>query len=76
MNTNANDARQLCEAVAVDQTVNTADAATLLGREKQTLLRWSCEGSGPKGLRPRRVNNRLRWSVAEIRAVLAGTAST
>lgn len=66
------DARQLCEAVAVDHTVGTQEAAVLLGVAPQSLRRWSCQGSGP--LRPRHVNGRLRWSVADIRAVLAGSS--
>ena len=62
------DARRLCDAVAVEHTVTTAEAAVLLGVSQQTMRRWSCQGSGP--IRPRRVNGRLRWSVAEIRAVV------
>jgi hypothetical protein len=67
------DARQLCEAVEVDHTVTTAEAAVLLGVAPQTMRRWACQGSGP--ISPRHVSNRLRWSVADIRAVLAGTAA-
>lgn len=66
------DARQLCEAVAVDHTVSTDEAAVLLGVTPQTCRRWACQGSGP--IRPRRLNGRLRWSVDDIRAVLAGHA--
>lgn len=67
------DARQLCDAVAVDHTITTAEAAALLGVAPQTLRRWSCQGSGP--IRPRHVGGRLRWPVADIRTVLAGTSS-
>lgn len=63
------DARQICDAAAVEHTVQTNEAAAMLGLAPQTLRRWSCDGSGP--IRPRRLNNRLRWSVAEIRALLA-----
>jgi predicted site-specific integrase-resolvase len=62
--------RALFERTNVDQHVPTDEAATLLGVAPQTLRRWACEGSGP--LRPRKLNGRLRWSVAQIRAVLAG----
>ena len=61
--------RQLFELTAVDQTVTTEEAAALLGVAPQTMRRWACQGSGP--LRPRHVNSRLRWSVADIRGVLA-----
>jgi hypothetical protein len=63
----------LCQATGVDETASTDEAAALMGRAKQTLLRWACEGSGPKGLTPRRVNGRLRWPLKDIRAVMAGT---
>ncbi len=66
----------LCEATGVDETVSTAEAAALMGRATQTLLRWACQGSGPSGLTPRRVNGRLRWPLDAIRAVMAGTSPT
>ncbi len=65
--------RHLHERTGVEQTVDTAEAATLLGRKPQTLRRWACDGSGP--IRPRKVNGLLRWSVAEIRALLGGNAT-
>lgn len=61
--------RQLFERTGVDPTVDTNEAAALLGNEPQTLRRWNCEGSGP--IRPRKVNGRLRWSVTEIQAILS-----
>jgi hypothetical protein len=65
--------QQLFADVGVDHTVPTAEAAVLTGHAEQTLRRWACEGSGP--LRPRKVNGRLRWSVAEIRK-LVGASET
>lgn len=65
----------LFDRIGLEQTVDTDEAATLLGKKPQTLRRWACEGSAPEGLRPRKVLGRLRWSVAEIRALLAGTPS-
>ena len=65
--------RRLFERTGVDQYVPTAEAATLLGVAAQTMRRWACEGSGP--IRPRKVAGRLRWSVAEIQALLSGTAT-
>lgn len=67
------DVRALFERTDIPQFVTTEEAATLLGLAPQTLRRWSCDGSGP--LKPsRRINGRLRWSVAEIRQVLATAA--
>lgn len=62
--------RELYARTDIEETIATAEAAALLGYQQQTLRRWSCQGDGP--IRPRRVNGRLRWSVAEIRALLAG----
>jgi hypothetical protein len=68
--TSDDERRRLFDRTGVAETVETSKAAALLGYRPQTLRRWACEGSGP--IRPRRVNGRLRWSVAEIRALLAG----
>ncbi|MDL2336274.1 MAG: DNA-binding protein [Pseudomonadota bacterium] len=46
----------------------TAEAAPHLGRAPQTLRKWACHELGP--LRPRRVNGRLAWAVADIRRVM------
>jgi len=62
--------RELHVRTDIEETIATAEAAALLGYQQQTLRRWACQGDGP--IRPRRVNGRLRWSVAEIRALLAG----
>ncbi|MGD9773870.1 hypothetical protein [Diaphorobacter sp.] len=48
--------------------VGTAAAAFYLTRRPQTLRAWACLENGP--LRPVRVNGRLLWKVAEIRALL------
>ena len=48
--------------------VDTAAAAYYLNRKPQTCRAWACMENGP--LRPRRINGRLAWNVAEIRAVL------
>ena len=49
-------------------TVPTAQAAHYLNRRPQTLRGHACKEDGP--IRPIRINGRLAWSVAEIRAVL------
>lgn len=48
--------------------ITTAEAAFHLNRSEQTLRLWACKETGP--LRPARINNRLAWSVAELRRVL------
>ena len=51
-------------------TVDTAAAAFFLNRRPQTLRGWACAETFPEGLRPVRINGRLGWPVAGIRAVL------
>ncbi|MHA7601923.1 DNA-binding protein [Alicycliphilus sp. T452] len=51
-------------------TLPTAEAAFHLNRSQQTLRVWACRENGP--IRPVRVNGRLAWPVASIRAVLEG----
>lgn len=48
--------------------VDTAAAAFYLSRRPQTLRGWACMENGP--IRPIRINGRLAWKVAEIRALL------
>ena len=52
--------------------VDTAAAAHYLNRKPQTLRGWACMENGP--LRPIRINGRLAWPVAGIRAVLGVSA--
>lgn len=49
-------------------TVPTQQAAHYLTLKPQTLRIWACKESGP--IRPRRINGRLHWSVAELRELL------
>ncbi len=51
-------------------TVATDAAAYYLNRQPQTLRAWACLENGP--LRPVRINGRLAWKVADIRALLEG----
>lgn len=48
--------------------VPTLQAAHYLNRQPQTLRVWACYENGP--IRPLRVNGRLAWRVADIKAVL------
>lgn len=51
-------------------TVPTDAAAYYLNRQPQTLRQWACLENG--AMRPIRINGRLAWLTAEIRALLAG----
>jgi hypothetical protein len=54
--------------------VDTAAAAYYLNRRPQTLRGWASAETFPDGLRPVRVNGRLAWSVAAIKAVIGVAA--
>ena len=49
-------------------TVDTAAAAHYLNRRPQTLRCWATYENGP--LRPLRINGRLAWPVADLKALL------
>jgi hypothetical protein len=51
-------------------TVPTNQAAYYLNRQPQTLRAWACLENG--AMRPVRLNGRLAWNVAEIKALLSG----
>ena len=51
-------------------TVPTEQAAHYLCRRPQTLRGWACAETFPDGLRPVRINGRLGWPVAGIKAAL------
>lgn len=53
--------------------VTTEAAAHYLNRRPQTLRGWACREDGP--IRPRRLNGRLAWPVAGLRALLGLDAS-
>ena len=50
-------------------TIPTKAAAFYLNREPQTLYSWSCLGNGP--IKPVRINGRISWRVADIKALSA-----
>lgn len=52
--------------------IPTDAAAHHLNRKPQTLRNWACFENG--AIRPIRINGRLAWPVAAIRAVLNGEA--
>ncbi len=51
-------------------TVTTEEAAYYLNRRPQTLRCWAMRENG--ALQPIRINGRLAWKVAEIRALIGG----
>lgn len=53
--------------------IPTDAAAHHLNRKPQTLRAWACLENG--ALRPIRINGRLAWPVAAIRALLSGEAA-
>ena len=55
-------------------TVPTQQAAHHLLRRPQTLRGWACAETFPDGLRPVRINGRLGWPVAGIKAALGVAA--
>ena len=48
--------------------VPTACAAFHLSRKPQTMRTWACLENGP--IRPKRINGRLAWAVADIKNLL------
>lgn len=67
-------AKRLLNFPPIDQEtrshIETACAAFHLSRKAQTLRAWACLENGP--IRPRRINGRLSWAVADIRNLLSG----
>lgn len=51
----------------------TAEAARHLNRAQQTLRCWAMREDGP--IRPRRINGRLAWPVADIKRLLGMEAA-
>ena len=51
-------------------TIPTDEAAFHCNRQPQTLRSWASAENGP--IRPLRINGRLAWSVADIRALMTG----
>lgn len=66
---------QFCPLEQVTRpTVTTDEAAHYLNRKPQTLRSWA--SAEPAGVpRPIRINGRLAWRVADIRALLNGEAA-
>jgi hypothetical protein len=59
-------------ALETRSAIPTDAAAHHLNRKPQTLRSWACLENG--AIRPIRINGRLAWPVAAIRALLSGDA--
>jgi hypothetical protein len=60
-------------ALETRSAIPTDAAAHHLNRKPQTLRSWACLENG--AIRPIRINGRLAWRVADIKAVLNGEAA-
>jgi hypothetical protein len=60
-------------ALETRSAIPTDAAAHHLNRKPQTLRSWACLENG--AIRPIRINGRLAWPVADIKAVLNGEAA-
>ena len=64
----ANTVQPVSLALETRAALPTPEAAFHLNRAQQTLRIWAMRGSGP--LQCRRINGRLSWSVADLKALL------
>jgi len=58
------------QADGLTEVLPTHVAAPYINRRPQTLRKWASQDSGPLGIRPIRINGRLAWRVADLRALL------
>jgi len=63
-------ARPPLAALGLESVLTTDEAAAVINRKPQTLRKWACLENGP--IRPIRINGRLAWRVADLRALLNG----
>lgn len=70
-NTNQIEAKNFTPLELETRTAIPTDAAAYhLNRKCQTLRAWACLENG--AIRPIRINGRLAWNVADIKALLSG----
>jgi hypothetical protein len=60
------------QAFGITATLTTDEAAAALNRRPGTLRGWASLNTGP--IKPIRVHGRLAWRVADVQALLDGTA--
>ncbi|AMK75404.1 MULTISPECIES: helix-turn-helix transcriptional regulator [Methylomonas] len=48
------------------------EAAAYLGVKVSTLYNWSSTGNGP--IKPVKIGGKLRWRIADLKALVAGSA--
>ncbi len=63
---------QLLGRAGLPEVLPTDEAAAAINRAPQTLRKWACLENGP--IRPIRINGRLAWKVADLKALLSGGA--
>ena len=63
-------ARPTLVTLGLESVLTTDEAAAVINRKPQTLRNWACLENGP--IRPIRINGRLAWRVADLRALLNG----
>jgi len=63
-------ARPTLVTLGLESVLTTDEAAAVINRKPQTLRKWACLENGP--IRPIRINGRLAWRVADLRALLNG----
>ncbi|WP_343654542.1 helix-turn-helix domain-containing protein [Paraburkholderia caribensis] len=70
MQANQSNAQSRLAALGIEPVVTTDEAAAVINRKPQTLRKWACLENGP--IRPVRINGRLAWRVADLRALIEG----
>lgn len=73
MNTTNRNSLSFTTRDSIQAVIPTDVAAAALNRKPQTLRKWACLENGP--IRPVRINGRLAWRVADIQALLNGSAA-
>lgn len=54
------------------EVLSTREAAAIINRRPQTLLKWACLSNGP--IQPIRINGRLAWRVSDLASLLGEVA--
>jgi hypothetical protein len=62
--------KNLLAREGLPEVLPTSEAAAAINRAPQTLRKWACLETGP--IRPVRINGRLAWRVADLKALLNG----
>lgn len=55
------------------QLLTTIQAAAILGLSPQTLRKWTCKNSHPRGLKPIKIGRTVRWNIDDIAKVISNS---